>query len=78
MGGRIPDDGNYAEESKEFPPSDIHQKISISKVFLVYGLSKVCFCFSDFRWYVFSKKGIFKVRQIRIAEFIIKMVATRR
>jgi len=49
VGGRIPDDGNYAEESKEFPPSDIHQKISISKV-----------------------------RQIRIAEFIIKMVATRR
>jgi len=46
VGGRILDDGNYAEESKS---SNTHQKISFSKV-----------------------------RQIRIAEFITKVVATRR
>jgi len=46
VGGRILDNGNYAEEIKA---SNIHQKISFSKV-----------------------------RQIRIAEFITKVVATRR
>ena len=31
----MPDDGNYAEESKQSPSSNIHQQISMSKVFLV-------------------------------------------
>ena len=35
MGGRIPDDGNYAEESKQSPSLNIRQQISMSKVFLL-------------------------------------------
>ena len=35
MGGRIPDDGNYAEESKQSPSLNIRQQISMSKVFLI-------------------------------------------
>ena len=54
VGGRIPDDGNYAEESKQSPSSNIRQQISLSKVVLIdiTSLKYITFSysFSDFSW----------------------------
>ena len=52
VGGRIPDDGNYAKESKQSP--NIRQQISLSKVDIVDITSlkyiAFSFSFSDFSW----------------------------